>query len=830
MAGISKVEITPGVIWVEVPAADLRILCGCPADSVKHLMRRGMIQTVEVDGVRCETGPNAILLCDVLIQNGAVCNLAEFPVLQMLYRQGMILPGHPNNKGNRPLLIGRRDVLVSQMQYIYRGNYGLISEEEMAAAGVAPDEARALMRLKLRFAFGRIQHPQELLDSVVLGDEPDGVPVKNGVSVRHTGLNRFEFAYKDERVEVDLNLPAFEGYECPYPLGASQFRREYFAVVHSGEGDGWDPRRPTMGSILVYQGRIFLVDAGPNLDYTLTALGIGVNEIEGIFHTHAHDDHFAGLTTLIQGDHRLKYFATPLVRLSVTKKLAALLNIEEEEFGDYFEVIDLCPETWNDIDGLEVRPVMSPHPVETTIMYFRTMASGGWQSYAHFADIVALNTLHEMITEDPSQPGISRSDYLTVKERYLEPATVKKVDIGGGLIHGEAVDFRHDRSGKIILAHTARKLTDDEKRIGSGASFGTVDVLVASRRDFIWRSAAAFLHAYFPSVSGDHLNALLNNPMLSFNPETILLKEGKHHGSIFLLLTGQVEMLSADSTFRSTLSAGALLGEITGLHGLPPLETYRAVSFVQALEIPCDLYVAFVQRHSLFPEIVRLMEGREFLRKTWLCSGVVATHTLNAIANSMTAQLFEAGQVLDNHVSMIGLVQSGRVIRKLAETEVETLVAGDFFGEEGAVFHAPAYTQLVAATAARILFIPSALLQAIPNVRLKLLEGFERRTRTRAATTVDSHSLLAWRDDYSVNVQSVDKQHKKLAAMANRLLEQAAAGLERPAVCDGLDLLVNYVRYHFSQEESLLRRYGYDGNGATRGQAQASADQAAGFH
>jgi len=34
------IKVTDGVYWVSIPEADLRILCGCPADSVKHLMRR----------------------------------------------------------------------------------------------------------------------------------------------------------------------------------------------------------------------------------------------------------------------------------------------------------------------------------------------------------------------------------------------------------------------------------------------------------------------------------------------------------------------------------------------------------------------------------------------------------------------------------------------------------------------------------------------------------------------------------------------------------------------------------------------------------------------
>src|SRR5581483_11946553 len=161
-----------------------------------------------------------------------------------------------------------------------------------------------------------------------------------------------------------------------------------------------------MGAIVVYQGRIYLVDAGPNLLAGLTALGIGINEVDGIFHTHCHDDHFAGLTTLIQGDRRLKHFATPLVRAGIVKKFSALLGVEDSDFDNYFDVVDLKEGEWNDVDGLEVRPVFSPHRVEPTVVFFRTVMAGGWRTYAHLADIVALKTLGEMVTDDPAKPGI----------------------------------------------------------------------------------------------------------------------------------------------------------------------------------------------------------------------------------------------------------------------------------------------------------------------------------------------------------------------------------------------------------------------------------------
>ena len=71
MRKIKMIEVAPGISWIEVPEVDLRVLCGCPADSVKHLMKRGLIVPSELDGVKFELGPNAILLSDVLLQNAA---------------------------------------------------------------------------------------------------------------------------------------------------------------------------------------------------------------------------------------------------------------------------------------------------------------------------------------------------------------------------------------------------------------------------------------------------------------------------------------------------------------------------------------------------------------------------------------------------------------------------------------------------------------------------------------------------------------------------------------------------------------------------------------
>ncbi|MGA1600585.1 MAG: MBL fold metallo-hydrolase, partial [bacterium] len=304
MGKIIKNHVAPGIFWLEIPEADLRVLCGCPADCVKHLMREKLIRTHQINGVTCETGPNAILLSDLPIQKGNFANLAEFPVLQMLYRQGMLLPGHPNNNGTKPMLIGREDIVRAQMDYIYRGNYGLTTVEEIMETGISRALAEEMMRMKLRFAFGAIHPSEQLLEGKVVGSGK--TEVKNGVFVSREDTNRYKFSYQGETTMVDLTLEPGQHFATPYELGSHRFDRQYFSVLHTGEGDGWDIYRPCMGSILCFQGRIYLIDAGPNIDHSLNAMGISSNEIDGIFHTHAHDDHFSGLTTLIRSDHRIK--------------------------------------------------------------------------------------------------------------------------------------------------------------------------------------------------------------------------------------------------------------------------------------------------------------------------------------------------------------------------------------------------------------------------------------------------------------------------------------------------------------------------------------------
>ena len=791
---MEKREVASGLLWVSIPEADLRIQCGCPADSVKHLMKRGLISPVKNGGVSFETGPNAILLSDTPLQRGSIANLAEFPVLQMLYRQGMFLPGHPNNTGRKPLLMGAEDQVRSQSEYIFRGNYGLASLEELREAGVGEAEAQEMMRIKLRFAFDRILRTEELLDMRVIGKQT--TEIVPGVTVRRRGINRFQIRHRGESVDVDLNLGPDQEYGPTYSLSPARISREYFSVIHVGEGDGWNIDKPCMGSIICFKGKLYLIDAGPNIRASLVALGVNVNDLDGIFQTHVHDDHFAGFTSLIHMDRRLKYYATPYVRASAEKKLAAIMGIRPGEFGNYFEINDLAPGRWNSIDGLEVKPVYSPHPVETTVLFFRAPWQGEYKTYAHLADIIDFGNLRGM----PMSPA----HYESYTSALLSPVDVKKIDAGGGLIHGSAEDFRGDSSRIKYLSHKTGSLSAREREIGTSAPFGSHDVLIpASEALHTLAAATRFLAACFPAVPREEVAILAGSPAVPFRAGTTMIRSGSHIDALYVILDGVADSVSSDGTTSFMLTSGALIGEMTALTGDAARRTYRARSFVTALRIPRDLYAAFVERNGLRDSILRVRENRHFLQSTWLFGEMVSFTVANRIAQAMSRKTAGAGDPVPVTGESLAILEKGRVSLSTRGEDFESLRPGDFWGEVTVLERAPSIFDARAERESSYFLIAGEVLKDIPIVQWKLMETFRKRL-----FWFRTHARLEWAKEYSIGARTDDRQKRLFAVV--RELADCLEKPGKPGTCRELQSEVEKEGSRlFAAQENLMKKRGF---------------------
>ncbi|MDR2434120.1 MAG: bacteriohemerythrin [Treponema sp.] len=71
--------------------------------------------------------------------------------------------------------------------------------------------------------------------------------------------------------------------------------------------------------------------------------------------------------------------------------------------------------------------------------------------------------------------------------------------------------------------------------------------------------------------------------------------------------------------------------------------------------------------------------------------------------------------------------------------------------------------------------------------------------------------LVEWDNRYSVGIQLIDDQHKKLIEMTNTLYKGCLEGDEaaRSYFMETIHETVDYVKYHFSAEEKLLGNVKY---------------------
>ena len=214
--------------------------------------------------------------------------------------------------------------------------------------------------------------------------------------------------------------------------------------------------------------------------------------------------------------------------------------------------------------------------------------------------------------------------------------------------------------------------------------------MIHDDQDYIRMDAYNFLSSYFPRVPREQLRLLLNNPVITFNPESFLLKSGAFNSSIYLVVLGKVEMIDTGAGIFNTLSAGALLGEISALTGTPSMETYLAQSFVHALEVPSSLYLYFVKKNGLYDEIVRLQEKRRFLQKTWLFGEALSYSVESRLARAMEPCLHAVQRDLVSAGQQdLFVVGEGIVHLYLEDDLLEVLHSGDFWGEGGVLFNTP---------------------------------------------------------------------------------------------------------------------------------------------
>ena len=258
-----------------------------------------------------------------------------------------------------------------------------------------------------------------------------------------------------------------------------------------------------------------------------------------------------------------------------------------------------------------------------------------------------------------SKYHISENFYKKVFDNYLQTTDVKKIDAGGGMIHGEAKDFVDDKSRKIILAHSSSPFSQDELRIIESActvKFGSSDLRVPmSKEKFLKDKALQWLQELFPTLSKEELKKLMMYPTAEITRGQKLLFQAQEVEYIPLLLTGQVEQ---DGMFYPV---GTLLGEANALADLPSSQKIVAVGPVCYLPIPKNPYKNLLKAHKLLKKRISLLNGCDYLRTFPMLQYGLCNDQLKSLLQKSEPINLKKNQPVLIPNNALGIIESGEV-------------------------------------------------------------------------------------------------------------------------------------------------------------------------
>ena len=100
---------------------------------------------------------------------------------------------------------------------------------------------------------------------------------------------------------------------------------------------------------------------------------------------------------------------------------------------------------------------------------------------------------------------------------------------------------------------------------------------------------------------------------------------------------------------------------------------------------------------------------------------------------------------------------------------------------------------LMAGPTSPLTWLLVAILIAVPFIHRKL----------------SAKRYIEWKDDYSVGIDSIDQQHKRLVNLINHLQTAVDHSTGEEFEREALDELVDYTKTHFKYEEGLMEQNDY---------------------
>jgi hemerythrin len=331
------------------------------------------------------------------------------------------------------------------------------------------------------------------------------------------------------------------------------------------------------------------------------------------------------------------------------------------------------------------------------------------------------------------------------------------------------------------------------------------DVLIPTRGNAMHDDARRHLRSLFTDVPEHEIRMLANYGLASFQAGSIIVRNDEEPESVFLLVHGVAEFIESGTTVTNRMSAGAIFGEMHALESAGSTGTFRAVSYLTALQIPVNHFVEFVERNGLRPILTDLHEKRRFLRRSWYFSEAVSYPVQTRLARSIKEVTVGKGELPEKVTKGCLVMLRGGLIQLAAgEQIVDVLQSGDMCGEERVLLGGRSVFHAVVTDEAKLFLLPCDVVSDIPVLRWKLLETLDRRLRSLTSTI-----SLEWQEDFTVFDDEIDEQHRGLFSTAKAMYEHwRVHGVDRRFMKE-LDRIMSSAEAHFATEEQLLEEISF---------------------
>jgi hemerythrin len=328
----------------------------------------------------------------------------------------------------------------------------------------------------------------------------------------------------------------------------------------------------------------------------------------------------------MKSDKKIRYYASKAVRKSVVKKLSKLLNIKESIFYNLFDFRDLEFDVFSKIDNFEVKIINTLHPVETNLFLVKYKD----KSFGYFCDICS-----NSVIENFKNSSVISDDFADkIRRDYHIKCDIKKVDIGGGLIHGEMEDFKSDDSKLLLLSHTSKKV---DESFGFKPTFGQKFTLIDKSKDYETIRAKEILQNYI----GVELGNFEGFRLVEFDGDALIAKAGERVGNLIMVIKGEVKRDDG-----RVFGFGSTLEEITATNNLPLSHEYRALDYALLLYADSARFRKLLEDNDLEEFYGFILSKRVSLESNRLFEDGITSHKLNTLAKKLQPFSFKKSEVL----------------------------------------------------------------------------------------------------------------------------------------------------------------------------------------